>query len=64
MIAFGPVPSRRLVAVTARGTASGRETVRTDGARVDDHVLVTRVARHSPCPVLLVRYASETEGAL
>jgi len=23
-----------------------------------------KVARHSPCPVLLVRYASETEGAL
>jgi len=23
-----------------------------------------KVVRHSPCPVLLVRYASETEGAL
>jgi nucleotide-binding universal stress UspA family protein len=23
-----------------------------------------KVARHSPCPVLLVRYASETQGAL
>jgi len=34
--------SRPLVAVTALGTASGREPVRTGGARVGDHVLVTK----------------------
>jgi hydrogenase expression/formation protein HypE len=34
--------SRSLVAVTALGTASGRTPVRTGGARVDDHVLVTK----------------------
>jgi len=34
--------SRPLVAVTALGTASGREPIRTGGARVDDHVLITK----------------------
>jgi hydrogenase maturation factor len=34
--------SRPLVAVTALGTASGREPVRTGGARVGDQVLVTK----------------------
>ena len=34
--------SRPLVAVTAMGTASGRTPVRTSGARVGDHVLVTK----------------------
>lgn len=34
--------SRPLVAVTALGTASGCKPVRTDGARVGDHVLVTK----------------------
>ncbi len=34
--------SRPLVAVTALGTLSGREPVRTGGARVGDHVLVTK----------------------
>ena len=34
--------SRPLVAVTALGTASGRKLVRTRGARVGDHVLVTK----------------------
>jgi len=34
--------SRPLVAVTALGTASGREPVRTGGARVGDHVLVIK----------------------
>ena len=34
--------SRPLVAVTALGTASGREPIRTGGARVGDHVLVTK----------------------
>lgn len=34
--------SRPLVAVTAMGTASGRRLVRTKGARVGDHVLVTK----------------------
>jgi hydrogenase expression/formation protein HypE len=34
--------SRPLVAVTALGTASGRRPVGTGGARVDDHVLVTK----------------------
>ena len=34
--------SRPLVAVTALGTASGRDPVRTGGARVGDHVLVTK----------------------
>jgi len=34
--------SRPLVAVTALGTAAGREPVRTQGARVGDHVLVTK----------------------
>ncbi len=34
--------SRPLVAVTALGTASGREPVRTGGACVGDHVLVTK----------------------
>ena len=34
--------SRPLVAVTALGTASGREPVRSGGARVGDHVLVTK----------------------
>lgn len=34
--------SRPLVAVTAMGTASGREPVRTGGAQVGDHVLVTK----------------------
>lgn len=34
--------SRPLVAVTALGTASGRNLVRTRGARVGDHVLVTK----------------------
>lgn len=34
--------SRPLVAVTALGTASGHKPVRTDGARVGDHVLVTK----------------------
>jgi hydrogenase expression/formation protein HypE len=34
--------SRPLVAVTALGTASGRTPVRTDGAQVGDHVLVTK----------------------
>jgi hydrogenase expression/formation protein HypE len=34
--------SRPLLAVTALGTASGREPVRTGGARVGDHVLVTK----------------------
>jgi hydrogenase expression/formation protein HypE len=34
--------SRPLVAVTALGTASGREPVRTGGAKVGDHVLITK----------------------
>jgi hydrogenase expression/formation protein HypE len=34
--------SRSLVAVTALGTASGRRLVRTRGAQVGDHVLVTK----------------------
>ncbi len=34
--------SRPLVSVTALGTASGREPVRTGGAQVGDHVLVTK----------------------
>ena len=34
--------SRPLVAVTALGTASGRKPVKTGGARVGDHVLVTK----------------------
>jgi hydrogenase expression/formation protein HypE len=34
--------SRPLVAVTALGTASGRKPVRTGGANVGDHVLVTK----------------------
>lgn len=34
--------TRPLVAVTSLGTASGRTPVRTTGARVGDHVLVTR----------------------
>jgi hydrogenase expression/formation protein HypE len=34
--------NRPLVAVTALGTASGREPLRTSGARVGDHVLVTK----------------------
>jgi len=34
--------SRPLVAVTALGTASGRKPVRTSGAQVGDHVLVTK----------------------
>ena len=34
--------SRPLVAVTALGTASGRRPVQTGGARVGDHVLVTK----------------------
>jgi hydrogenase expression/formation protein HypE len=34
--------SRPLVAVTALGTAAGRKPVRTGGARVGDHVLVTK----------------------
>jgi len=34
--------SRPLVAVTAMGTASGRKPVKTGGARIGDHVLVTK----------------------
>ena len=34
--------SRPLVSITALGTASGREPVKTGGARVGDHVLVTK----------------------
>jgi len=34
--------SRSLVAVTALGTASGRNLVRTSGAQIGDHVLVTK----------------------
>jgi len=34
--------SRPLVAVTAMGTASGRKPVRTGGAQIGDHVLVTK----------------------
>jgi len=34
--------SRPLVAVTAMGTASGRRLIRTKGARVGDHILVTK----------------------
>lgn len=34
--------SRPLIAVTALGTASGRRVVRTSGAKIGDHVLITK----------------------
>ncbi len=34
--------SRPLIAVTALGTASGRKVVRTSGAKIGDHVLITK----------------------
>lgn len=39
---YSPGITRPLVAVTALGTAGGREPVRTGGARPGDHVIVTR----------------------
>jgi hydrogenase expression/formation protein HypE len=39
---YSPGISRPVVAVTAFGTASGRKPVRTGGARVGDHILVTK----------------------
>jgi nucleotide-binding universal stress UspA family protein len=45
-----------LIVMSARG--------QTGPARWTFGSVADKVARHSPCPVLLVRYASETEGAL
>jgi hydrogenase expression/formation protein HypE len=54
--------SRPLVAVTALGTASGREPVRTGGARVGDHVLVTKGVGLEGTGILAQDFADVARG--
>lgn len=54
--------SRPLVAVTALGTASGREPVRTGGARVGDHVLVTKGIALEGTAILAQDFADVARG--
>jgi hydrogenase expression/formation protein HypE len=54
--------SRPLVAVTALGTASGREPVRTGGARAGDHVLVTKGVALEGTAILAQDFADVAQG--
>jgi hydrogenase expression/formation protein HypE len=54
--------SRPLVAVTALGTASGREPVRTGGTRVGDHVLVTKGIALEGTAILAQDFADVARG--
>jgi hydrogenase expression/formation protein HypE len=51
--------SRPLVAVTALGTASGREPVRTAGARIGDQVLVTKGIALEGTAILAVDFVED-----
>lgn len=53
--------SRPLVAVTALGTASGRNLVMTSGARVGDHVLVTKGVGLEGTGILAQDFADEAQ---
>lgn len=54
--------SRPLVAVTALGTASGRQPVRTAGARVGDQVLITKGIALEGTAILAVDFADQARG--
>jgi hydrogenase expression/formation protein HypE len=54
--------SRPLVSVTALGTASGRKPVRTGGARVGDHVLVTKGIALEGTAILAQDFADVARG--
>ena len=54
--------SRSLVAVTAMGTASGRKLVRTGGARIGDHVLVTKGIALEGTAILAQDFSDVAQG--
>ena len=54
--------SRPLVAVTALGTASGRKPIKTDGACIGDHVLVTKGIALEGTSILAQDFADVARG--